>query len=293
MSAAIDQPGQIHQLRKSDLQPFPVFTPAEWQGKPVPEPNWLIDGIASAGNVAMLSSDGGLGKTMLLMQLMTAAALGNDWLGFKTQPLRSFGLFCEDPKPVLQARQARINRYYGCEMADLAEEVTMASRIDFDSYLCFFERFSDKIQMTKVWDQLQKAVLDCGAQIVILDTARRVFGGNEINEKQVSAFVTELRRFAMRIDGCIILTSHPSNEGISSGSGLAGTRAWHNDVRSRIYLTAEKKRNDNDRDFLIFNPMKSNYGPKKAKIKLVWEKGVLSPYQEPTQRSWIEQDPTF
>ena len=57
--------------------------------------------------------------------------------------------------------------------------------------------------------------------------------------------------------------SHPSLSGISSGSGISGSTAWHGAFRFRQYLTSTKpeagEQPDNDRRQLEFK--KSQYGP--------------------------------
>ena len=175
-------------------------------------------------------------------------------------------------------------------MADLEEDMSIFVGYAQSNFFCAFDRFSDDIRMTTLWSQVEHAAAGC--QIIIFDTVRKVFGGNELKDKQVSAFIAALLRLAMRNEAVVILTAHPSNEGMSSGSGLAGNRAWHNDVRSRLYLTepkgADRAMDPNKR---LLRGMKNNYGPKGKAKEIWWHKGVFvdsDPNTTLTQSFWNE-----
>jgi RecA-family ATPase len=122
--------------------------------------------------------------------------------------------------------------------------------------------------------------------MLILDTTRKTFGGKEVAEKQVARFVQMLRRWAVKHQGCVIMTAHPSNEGVQSGSGLAGSRAWNNDVRSRMYLTADKS--DGKPNHRLLKTMKNNYAANGGKVEIVWERGVFRRVDQPLIKDWTE-----
>ncbi len=44
----------------------------------------------------MLGGDGGIGKSLVAQQLLTAAAIGQRWLELPTRPCKGIGFFCED-----------------------------------------------------------------------------------------------------------------------------------------------------------------------------------------------------
>ncbi|HEY1858685.1 AAA family ATPase [Acidocella sp.] len=268
-----------------------AFTPALWHGQPVPRRQWMVDELIATGTVTMLSGDGGHGKSLLVQQLMTAIARGKPWLGFPTRQVRVFGMFCEDAIGELQIRQADINRHYGCEMADLGDDMMLTSRVDQGSYLCSFgNRFDGRMQPTALWHNLVAEVKDFGAQIVVLDTARKTFGGNEINDQQVSAYCMMLRRLAIQIQGAVIFTLHPSNEGVASGSGIAGNRAWRNEVRSMMYLTMPAKNADDKPNERVLRVRKNNYAASGGKVELKWRGGVFEEAEAAPARNWPEPE---
>ena len=56
-------------------KPLPVIDPRTWQGVPVKERQWFVEGLIPAGTVTSLSGDGGTGKSQLALQLIAASAL--------------------------------------------------------------------------------------------------------------------------------------------------------------------------------------------------------------------------
>src|SRR5690606_40940583 len=69
-----------------------------------------------------------------------------------------------------------------------------------------------------------------------------LFGGDEINRNQVRRFIGMLRALAIAFDTAVVLLSHPSVQGMQTGTGTSGSTAWNNSVRSRLYLRSEARR---------------------------------------------------
>lgn len=261
--------------RPRAVEPFASFTPADWAGEP-PSHDWVVDGCFLRGTVAMLSGDGGLGKSLLMQQLCTAAALGAHWLGLGTEQCNTMAVFCEDDRDELWRRQAAINRHYGCGMGDLTP-VRYVERAGLENVTMDFDRRTDKPAPTPFFDQIRHAALEHEARVLILDTVADVFGGNEIVKNHVRRFISAWRRVAIEIQGVVILTAHPSVSGMSSGTGISGNTAWNNSVRSRIYLTRQREveEGDSDNNERLLKTMKNNQGPFGGKIGLRWEDGVF------------------
>lgn len=226
----------------------------------------------------MFSGDGGIGKSLALQQLGTAAAVGRAWLGLETKPCKSLMMFCEDDEDELHRRQARINAHYDCEYGDL-EGMEFMARVGQESALAHFSRGGEVMQPTILFNQISEAASDLGAQIIVLDTVADVFTGDEIRRSQVRRFVTLLRRLAVAVQGVVIMTAHPSLTGMSSGTGLSGSTAWNNSVRSRLYLTKSNNADDEDnaeaRNERVLRTMKNNQAASGGKIPLKWADGVF------------------
>ena len=55
--------------------PLRLIEPRDWEGKPVPEQPWFVEGWIPMQTVTLLSGDGGSGKTEIVLQLMASACL--------------------------------------------------------------------------------------------------------------------------------------------------------------------------------------------------------------------------
>lgn len=256
--------------------PLSIISPAQWEGIQPPPYNWIVEGCFLPGTVSMLSGDGGLGKSLLMQQLCTAASIGKTWLGLDTKRCRTMAVFCEDDAAELHRRQEHINRHYDCSMGDL-ENVLYIERAGQENAIMEFEKWGEKFKTTSFYESLCDEARGFGAEIIVLDTVADVFSGNEIARTQVRRFISHLRRLAIDCQASLILTAHPSNTGLSSGTGISGSTAWNNSVRSRLYLTAKVGDADGDGSDpeRLLKTMKNNHGPYGGKIGLRWEEGVF------------------
>ncbi len=258
------------------LEEFQPFSPAAtWEGRQAKPIDWMVEGCLIRGTVGILAGDGGLGKSLILQQLITASAFGMPWLGMQTKPARSLAVFCEDDMDELHRRQERINAHYGVRMSDL-EPVMMESRPGRDCSLMKFERWGAACKQTIMFDQLAYAAKKHKAEIIILDTLADVFDGNEIDRNQPRTFIRALRKLAIEIQGAVLLTQHPSVEGMSSGSGRSGSTAWSNSVRSRLYLTKPKGADYQATNERWLRTMKMNSAQSGGHQVVQWKDGVFS-----------------
>jgi hypothetical protein len=127
------------------------------------------------------------------------------------------------------------------------------------------------LQLSHVAEKVDEIVREFKPALLILDTSADVFGGDEINRLQVRTFVSMLRRMALKHNLAVLLLSHPSVQGMATGTGLSGSTAWNNSVRSRLYLTADK----DDDDLRTLKGMKTNYARKGGEMKLRWQEGAF------------------
>lgn len=253
------------------------------QDKPVPPLRWLVPWWIPWGRVTGLYGAGGEGKTLLIQQLMTATALGRQWLGLDVAPVKSFGIFCEDDADEVHRRQADINQLYGCEFRDLGN-MRIVPRLGYENVLMTFDE-RGKPHLTDLWWQLLEEAKDFGAQLFAVDTVADVFGGNEIDRVQVRAFVQMgLGGFARGIDGVTIAAAHPSRAGREEG--YSGSTGWEFTMRSKCVL-GRPKAEDGDQEQTdpnqrLLSRNKSNYGPRDEQLELFWRNGVFEHKPQPT-----------
>ena len=252
---------------------LPLTDPLTLHGKDVPEREWIVTDWIPDGQVTMLGGDGGIGKSLLAMQLLTAAAIGKPWLGLPTISCKAIGFFCEDDEEEIHRRQVAVNRHYDVEFADL-ENLKWKSLVGSDAALIAFD--FDRGEPTELVNQILAAAIDFGAQLVVIDSLHDVFYGNENNRIHARQFINMLRDLAMGFAGAVVLTAHPSLTGLSSGSGLSGSTAWNAAVRSRLYLQRpkDKEGNGDDRERVLARK-KSNYAKPGECLTLFWDDGVF------------------
>lgn len=252
--------------------------PLDWtalQDQPVPERKWIVQDWIPKHAVTLLGGDGGLGKSIIGMQLLTAAAIGDKWLGRETLNAKAIGFFCEDTLAELHIRQHLINEHFGCEFSDL-EAMQAFPRRDHDNLLISFDKRGHGTP-TKLCNDLADHAVAFGAKILVLDSLHDLFAGNENSRTEARRFMGLLAGVATRIDGCVVVIYHPSLSGLSSGSGTAGNTAWSNAARSRIYMSAV----ENEKDCRILSRKKSNYSAPGDEFTVTYEAGVFVADVEP------------
>ena len=103
-----------------------------------------------------------------------------------------------------------------------------------------------------------------------------MFGGDEIKRPHARRFIGLLRGLALDFKLTVLLLTHPSLSGMSSGAGTSGSTGWSNSVRSRLYLVRPPGADDDDDgDTRVLTTKKSNYGRVGAKRVLRWQDGVF------------------
>jgi RecA-family ATPase len=110
-------------------------------------------------------------------------------------------------------------------------------------------------------------------------SSANVFAGSENDRNQVQQFVGLTTGLAIAANGSVQLISHPSLSGINNDSGLSGSTAWHNAVRSRIYMKGVKAEGgeepDDDLRELVFR--KNQYGQLSNRVVLKYRDGMFLP----------------
>jgi RecA-family ATPase len=250
------------------------INPVSWAGKPIPPREWEVEGWIPRGEVTLLYGPGGSGKTLIAQQYATCATAGLDWFGQKTRPGRVMCFFSEDSEEELHRRQADLNRAMGVSFADLGNLRLVSLRCS-DNRLALWDRSSGAMKPQDLFHRLVADARAFRADVVILDTLADVYGGNEIDRGQVTAFVRGcLGRITTELDGgTVIGLAHPSQSGESAGTGTSGSTAWNNAVRSRLYLRYVKGAEKGPLREL--EGMKLNYGPRGQLLKVRWARGAF------------------
>lgn len=234
-----------------------LVDPTAYAGAIIPEREWIIEDWLPRGCVTALYGDGGIGKTMLVQELMTCFATGKPFLGKQSATGTAWAVMCEDDLNELLRRQTRINSLYELDMQDL-KKVRFVSRVSKDNLLITFN-YGGVGQLTKFFKKLYRTVEAQKPDLVILDTASDLFGGNENARSEVRQFIqTACGKIATDMNTAVLLCAHPSESGILKGTGTGGSTAWNNTVRMRWYLKRPEGEQFNE-NHRVLTRVKSNY----------------------------------
>lgn len=248
---------------------FETFSAATLHGKEITRQRWLCEGLIPAGQPCLLSGDGGLGKSLVGLQLGASVVSGRVWLSRVVEHGSALYVSCEDEAAEVHRRLEKIASNLGVSIADLSN-LHIAPMAEIDALLAMSG--AGGLQMTPLWEALVKRVEEIRPTLVILDSLADVFGGNEINRAEVRWFIGQIRKLCHRTGATIIILSHPSLSGMATGSGLSGSTHWNNAVRSRLYLT---KPDGADSDERVLEVKKNNRGELGQRIELQWKDGVF------------------
>lgn len=234
-----------------------TFSLAEFEGVE-PEPRrWLVADLIPDRTVTMLSGDGGVGKSLLALQLAIAVASNTQWLGLAAENGPVIYASAEDERNEIHRRALDIAKAEGLALPADVHVVDLAGR---DAIMGALDQ-AGMIKPTALWKRLVRRVAQVRPRLIVLDTLADVYAGNENVREQVRQFVGQLRGLAIDYDCAVLLLSHPSLTGMGSGSGASGSTAWNNSVRSRLYLTRPEEEADRKRDpdLRVLRTMKLNY----------------------------------
>jgi len=249
-----------------------VVAPSDWHGQPVPSREWYASDLIPMRQVTILSGDGGVGKSLWALQLAAAGSMGIETIGIQPLPGRVLYLGAEDEAAEFHRRLHDIVQSQGKTLADL-NDFRLAPLAGMDALLAVPDRLGT-MQPTGLWRAIEEYARDCKPRLLVLDTVADLFGGDEIKRGQARQFIGMLRRLAMEIDCAVVLLSHPSIQGIQSGTGSSGSTGWSNSSRSRLYMTRPEGK-DTDTDLRIIKTMKINYGKVGGEIRLRWRDGAF------------------
>jgi RecA-family ATPase len=269
----------VHDFRKPGQEqkhaPLVGISVSTYADKNIP-PREFLDGadLFPARNVVLLSGDGGVGKSLLALQLALCISTAIRWLDIEVASGPVVYLSAEDDEMEVANRVKEIASADNIDLHDAASLV-MLYMAGEDATLGFEDRSNGSVKRTELYERLHATLDWYSPVLLILDNLADVFAGNENNRSAVKHFIGLLRRLAVQHDCVVMLLAHPSLAGMASGSGLSGSTAWNNSARSRLYLRRDTDGtgHEADKTVRVLETMKANYGPMGSTIDLRWENG--------------------
>jgi RecA-family ATPase len=219
-----------------DPSPLQWLDMSSWDHDQVPERKWAIRDRVPLKQAGLFSGEGGTGKSIIELMKDVAHAAGKDWLGTLPEPGPAFYVGAEDGADEIHIRLAAIAKHYGVTFKELIDGgLRVLPLLGTDATLCALTK-GGKVEPTRLYRQLYQAAGDVKPKNISIDTLSRAFAGSEIDRVQVYGFAMHMQALAMVAEGSVTVLSHPSLQGINSGSGISGSTAWHGAFRFRQYL---------------------------------------------------------
>ena len=264
-------------MRQEPEEPAPPLltrlTVADVQTNPPPPPSYAWEGLVPTGHVTLLSAHGGVGKSTIALMLCVAAALNRPLFGIPTNAGNALFVSLEDSGSVVRHRLAWITKAWSLNPAELDRRLAIVDGTDHPEMFTSTGR-ADAGFTTGTYDEMAELVETEGFGLIVIDNASDAFDGDEIQRRQVRAFMRSLSRLA-RHTGCAILLLAHVDKGTSRANqvendeGYSGSTAWHNSSRSRLYLRRKSG------DLLALIHQKNNLGRRCEPLELIWPEGGL------------------
>ena len=223
--------------------------------------------LVPRGVVTMWGAHGGTGKSMMALMLCVAVAVGRDLFGQSTDRSPVLFVSLEDAAHVVRGRLSKICKAWQVNPVDLAGQLHI---VDGTQNPELYEaEHRNGGQTTPTYSELAQLAQQVGAGLIVIDNASDAYGGDEINRRQVRAFIRTLAKIASDGMRGIVLLSHVDkgtsrNGAAQNGEGYSGSTAWNNSVRSRLFMARQSNGS------ILIEHQKSNLGPMQAPLTLVW-----------------------
>ncbi|MYH57154.1 MAG: AAA family ATPase [Boseongicola sp. SB0675_bin_26] len=235
--------------KPAEVAPLPLET---WDRTEPPPRKWLVEDWIPAGRLGSLYGKGGLGKSLLALQIAAAVMHGG-------KPVAT-----RDPSDKDRAEASGIaktlqggQRVLWLSWEDETDEFKRRWRQAYHAK-AITEEYPDPawlglVDMRKIggalwgpdgaggfnWTETGKRFLSMleGYALAVIDPLAAAFMSSEIDRSQVRAFASALDRQAEESGCAVLIVGHPPKEEERSGkSGYSGSTDWRNAVRYMMLL---------------------------------------------------------
>lgn len=233
-------PSTRHHVTLLDLDALLAYPP------PDPDFAWgnQTGGYVEIGTCAVLHGDGGLGKSLIGQGLCRRYTLGKEWLGQSTPEGGGIALYLDGEN----------------SEAEIARRLYSFQFRPGDNKLCY-----GRVHMPILLDPaagealLLQLIAETGASLIVLDSQRALWGGDEREQMEIRPLYDMLARIAENIQVAILLIHHDNKSGLYSGSTDINAA-----VSSRLHLE-RKSKDKKDRRRILWHE-KSRSGPEQEPV---------------------------
>lgn len=256
-----------------------------------PEIDYVLPGLA-AGTVGMVAATGSTGKTNFSLSLGISLAAGLPIAGGVWDAPGVTGrvtvLAAEDPTEILKDRLHSLGAWLKLAGADgdegIREKISngffLASLVGQMPYLIRADGSVDDSAYTAVYEAAKDS------RLLIIDTLRRFYGGEENDSGAVTKFLQTLELIAQETGCTIIFTHHAGKSAVLNGQASVaqaarGSSALTDNIRWQANLAGmtqdeakEFGRSDDDRKrYVRLDITKANYAAQQATRWMIRREG--------------------
>lgn len=258
--------------------------PVLWDDAPAPPRRWLVQGLLPAGRVALLTGEGGVGKSWLALQLASGVASGGQdgrWLSGPDRTLLLGDGVASAGAPVVFASwedepdefRRRLHcvsgpampwvspdRLSGLRFVNLAGEGPLWAPPGG-------RHISTMAELTTCGVRLRRLCERVGARLLVVDPLAAAYASDENARGLVRAFVSSWDAWGQAADCTVLILAHPPK---SSGASYAGSTDWQGAVRALWTLQGDAPSSGAPPSARL-EFVKGNYGPVPAAVRLMWD----------------------
>jgi hypothetical protein len=242
----------------SDLPSSRLLDLKHLQSIDPPPFEWWVPGWLSP-HPTLLSGRGGIGKSLLALQIAAGCAAGKPIIGRAARPLKVLYWACEDDRDELHRRLHSIAKSIGTPLDALSDNFYVDARLGLDNTI--LATAYGRPAWTPTVEILRQQLNDLHIDLLILDNLAHVFAASENDRAAVTMFAAGLCGLILDRPWCPMLIGHVAK---AQGSEYAGSTAWENAVRMRWFLgrqlpDAQEDEAEDAGDMRVLAKRKSNY----------------------------------
>ena len=285
----------------NDVLKTPSIEIAKLQEIEVTDRRWMAYPLLPESEVTLLTGQGGVGKSFLMLQIACLLAAGYTDASLKQEKLAGgtqYHYFVQpEIKPNWGEPQPVVYASYEDDMSEIRRRINyLYNRFDWvtQHQSQIFENFhpismrqlgpvwapelgkhwQTRSQPTRVTQLLKNECEGRKAKLLMIDPLSACFYGDENNKAEVYAFINSWASWAEDTETAVLISGHLPKSKEARKSGFSGTAAWEGAVRSLFTLdkfdmnedeNGERKKDGTRKlpikSYLAIKGIKGNYAP--------------------------------
>jgi hypothetical protein len=213
---------------------------------PPPRRDYIFAGQVTAGTLNVIGGQGGVSKTMLVMQACVAAAVGDSLGDLKVSPGASLLFLGEEDQAERDRRMGAICDHFKADRLLVSERIKCFGAAGIDIRLT--QKVESNAHATELGNEVIKAAnahaqeAGMAVKIIVFDHARLVLGGDPNSAEDVTQLTRVLTNIA-RVTGAAVLLLAHSPKSVANKTGLeigasdiAGSSAFVDNARAAYMM---------------------------------------------------------